>query len=126
AAGAGAIDELVADHEIAGPHVPLQAAGRARAEQPTDADRPHRPDVGAVVHRVRGVLVTTAVPGHKGHAPALDLADVEHVARRPVGRLDAVLLGVLEQAIETRPPEDPDLGQLLARLAHPHLPGRRA
>src|SRR5918992_705939 len=76
--GAGAsvraIDELIAKHEVARPDVRLKAAGCGRSKNPRHAKRSHRPDIGAIVDRMRWVLVLAAMSGQKGHRHIADSA----------------------------------------------------
>src|SRR5207302_2592492 len=60
-AAGGAVDELVADDEVAALHVPLERAGRGRRQQPGHAEFVHRPKVGARRELVRRILVLETV-----------------------------------------------------------------
>ena len=90
---ARAVDELIADHEVAGLHVRLQRAARVGPEHPLDAQLLHRPHVGPVRDLVRRELVLQAVAGDERHAAAADLADHGRRAGRPVRRVDVHGLG---------------------------------
>jgi hypothetical protein len=59
---------------------------------------------------VRRQLVAAAVAGQEGDPPAPDIADGERRGRRPVGRLQGDLDGVVEKRIEAGTAEDADLG----------------
>ena len=59
---------------------------------------------------MRRELVLRAVPRDERDGPALDLADEQRGRRRPVRRVDLDLSNVVEERVETRPPEDADLG----------------
>src|SRR5262249_45304377 len=108
-----AVDELVADDERAELELRAKRAGGARADQATDAELPHRPDVRAVRHLRRRQLVLPAVAREEGHALSAELADDERRRRFAVRRLDLDLLDVVEERVEARAAEDPDL-----RLRH--------
>jgi hypothetical protein len=51
-----------------------------------------------------------AVPGQECDAAPGNLADRHRVAGRPIGGVDLDLFGGVEELIETRSPDDPDLG----------------
>ena len=51
-----------------------------------------------------------AVAGQEGHPPAADRADRDGRRRRPVGRVEGHLDGVVEERVEPRAAEDADLG----------------
>ena len=72
---ARAVDQLVADHEVARLHGRLQRAARVRAEHAGHAELLHGPDVRPVGDPVRRELVLHAVAGDEGHRPAADVAD---------------------------------------------------
>ena len=55
------------------------------------------------------------MPGDKRHAPTAHLAHDDVVAGRAEGRLNADPLGVLEELIEPRAADDPDLCPCPAR-----------
>jgi hypothetical protein len=118
-AAARAVDELVADHERPRRQGRIEAARRARADDPVHAELAHRPQVGPVGHRVRRQLVVAAVAGQEGHPLPADVADREAIRRRAVGRVHGHLLGILQERVEPRPAEDADLG----RRAHTSPPG---
>ncbi len=96
-----------------------EAARCARADHPAHPQLPHRPQVRAVGDRVRRQAGGDVRGGHKGDPLAADVTDHEAVGGRPVRRVDRDLLGVVEERVEPRPSEHPDL----ARLAHTSPPG---
>ena len=108
-AAARAVDELVADDELAQLELGLERARGVRADDPADAELPHRPDVRPVRDRVRRQLVLAAVAREERDALAADLADRERRRRLPVRRLDLDLLDVLEERVEAGAAEDADL-----------------
>jgi hypothetical protein len=60
---------------------------------------------------VRGELVVRAVPRDERDAPTVDLADDRRGGGGAVGGIDLVDgLGRLQERVEARAPEDPDLG----------------
>src|SRR5207249_8885112 len=105
-----AIDELIADHEVAGLDGWLKAARGGGRNQTGYAELGHRPQVGAIVDRVRRDAVPRAVAREKSHAHVADMANRNGVAGRPVWRLDRRLLhGAVPQAVEARSTEDADV-----------------
>ena len=104
-----AVDELVADDELAELEVGLQRARRVRADDPPDAELLHRPDVRAVVDLRGRQLVRAAVPRQERDALAADVADRDGRRRRAVRRVDRHLLDVVEQRVEAAAAEDADL-----------------
>ena len=56
------------------------------------------------------VLVIDAVPGQEGDPASAHVTDANRRGGRPVGRVDRDLLAVVEQRIEARSAEDPQLG----------------
>ena len=102
------IDELIADHELAGLHAGLERADRARPEDPLHPELLHRPEVGPVVDHVRGELVLHAVAGKEGHPSPLHRPDGDRPGRLAVRRVDLEVLDVVEERIEPRATEDSD------------------
>ena len=72
----GSVDELGDDHEVAGFHFSLEGADRARCQDGLHADRLHRPQVGSVVHPVRGELMVVSVARQEHDATTTDRSDV--------------------------------------------------
>ena len=103
------VDELVADHEVAGLDRELERARGARRDDRLDPERAHRPDVGAVVDLVRRDRVAPAVARQERDRPAGDLGEEERIRRRAVRRVDLDLAHVVEERVEARTSEDPDL-----------------
>src|ERR1041385_4004684 len=117
-----AVDELVADDELAQPQLRLQRPRRVRADDPPHAELLHRPDVRAVRDLVRRQLVLWPVARQERDPLAADLADHERPGRLPVRGVELDLLDVLEERVEAGAPEDPDLGRHAARETN----GRRS
>ena len=67
---------------------------------------------------MRRQAVVAAVAGHERHPLAADVADHEAVGGGAVRRVHRHLLGVVEERVEPRPSEHPDLG-----AAHTSPPG---
>ena len=107
-ATAGAIDELVGEHEGARRIIRGHAAHRRRGEDHAHAEAGESPDVRAVVDEVGGDRMVDAVSGEKGSAAPAELAK-SHLGRS-VGCFDAELLAVLrvEQGVEAGAPDDGD------------------
>ena len=108
-AAGGAVDELVADDEVAALHVRLERAGRGRRQQPCHAEFVHRPKVRARWELVRRVLVLEAVARQERHATVCDGPDHDRCRRVTEGCRDGVLGRVGEEGVEAGPAEDPDL-----------------
>jgi hypothetical protein len=72
---------------------------------------------------MRGELVLHAVSGQEGHPPSADLADGERGGGLPVRRIDIDAFDVLEEGVEARAPEDPDLGGGRAQADFPLVEG---
>ena len=106
----GAVDELVGDDDVAGSDVMAEPADGARGEHLADAERPQRPEVGAVVDRVRRVLVVRAVPRQERDRATRDGADRDRRRRVAVRRLHGVLLRVVEEGVEAGAADHGDLG----------------
>src|SRR6266550_5642699 len=103
-----AVDELVADDELAELQVGLERAGGVRADDPPYAQLAHRPNVGAVRDPVRRQLVLAPVPRQECDAGAADLADHERRRRLAVRRVELDLLDLVQERVEARAAEDPD------------------
>jgi hypothetical protein len=60
------------------------------------------------------------VAGQERHPPAADLADRERCRRCAVGRVDRDLFDIVEQGVQARSADDPDVGPAVApqRCAH--------
>ena len=72
---AGAVDQLVGHDQRPGAELRLQAADRARREDPADTERAQCPQVRPVVHPVRRELVVTAVTWQERHRTPVDDTD---------------------------------------------------
>ena len=119
-----AVDELVADHEITGLDRELERACRARRDDRLDAQRAQRPDVGPVVDLVRRDRVAPAMTWQERDVPAGDLREEDRVRWRAIGRVDLDLAHVVEERVEARTSDDPDLRRVRA-VSHrspPSLP----
>jgi hypothetical protein len=66
-AAAGHVDELVHHHEVTRHELLTKGSHGRHGQQVGGADALERPDVGAVVHAVRGNQVSFAVAGQEGH-----------------------------------------------------------
>ena len=84
----GAVDELVGHDHVTGRDVGSQPADGAGGEHLTHPQGAERPGVGAVVDRVRRVLVVRPVPGQEGDPASRDLAERRRAprARRTASR----------------------------------------
>src|SRR5919199_4580256 len=110
----GAVDELVADHELAGLDVRLQAAGGGGRDQASHPQRGHGPHVRAVVDGVRRDAMVLAVARQKCDSHLADAPDRDRVTRSAVRRVYGYLFDVaVDQRIETRAAEDADIGAVL-------------
>jgi hypothetical protein len=105
-----AVDQLVDDDEVAGHDVGPERADRAGSDDGPDTERRQRPDVGAERNAVGDVLVTPAVSGQERHPPTGDRTDGDRAGRTAVGRGDRHLDRVVEELVEARSADDPDLG----------------
>ena len=103
-----AVDQLVAQDEVARRDLRPQRARRARADDAAHAELAHRPHVGPVVHPVGRQLVVDAVAGQEGHAPVADRAEGHGRRRRAVRRVHRDEGDVVEEAVEPGPAEHPD------------------
>ena len=108
---AGAIDQLVDDHELARLHVGLQRSDRARGQDPAHPEAPEGPHVGPEVDLVGWELVVGAVAGEEGDPPPVELAHRHLGRRRTVRRIDGHLPQIVEEAVEAGAAEDADLGR---------------
>lgn len=106
----GAVDELIEDHEITGMDVGAKGARRAGRHDAFDAGLTHRPEVGPEVDDVGRELVVAAVTGKERDRAAADVADGEGRAGRTVGGVDNDLFDVVEEVVDPRTSEDPDVG----------------
>ena len=115
----GAVYKLVADYEIAGLDLRLQAANAIGAYDVRDAQLLHGIRVGEIGDHVRRVLMRFAVPGKKRHASSRNRPDPDRVAGRSIRGLDLDLLEVVHQGVEPGAPEDSYLGFVLTHAVSP-------
>ena len=115
----GAVDELVDHHEVARMDVGLQRADRAGRQQGADTQLLHRPDVGPVGDGVGCQLVVAAVAGQEGDPPARHRPDRDRRRRGAVRGVELDRLDVVEEGVEARAAEHPDLGGAHAGLLMP-------
>ena len=89
--------------------VALEAACRAGTDDRPDSECAEGPHVGPVVDAMGRDRMPSAVAGHECHPPAGNIRQEHAVGRGAVWRVDLDLADVLEQRVEARPTEDPDL-----------------
>src|SRR5580765_6061728 len=106
---ARAVDELVADDELAEPQLRFQRPGGVRPDDAADAELLHPPDIRSIGDRVRRQLVIGPMTRQEGDALALELTEHKRPRRLAVRGLELHLLDVVEERVEARAPEDPDL-----------------
>jgi hypothetical protein len=102
----GAVYELVADHEVAGPDVLLEGAGGGRGQHSLHAQLLEGPEVGAVVDGRRRQRVLRAVAGQERDLLPLYGADRDRRRRLAVRGVDLDLTDVVEQPVEAGAAED--------------------
>ena len=131
--GAGAtlcaIEELIGHHHVQRRDLFLEAADRARREDPVDAEQLEAEDVGPIVQLRGHEAVTGAVPGEKGHAASAEHAGDVGPARIAERRRHAhfLALGELLHVVEPATPDDAYLnghGPPLSYTAADANPGR--
>src|SRR4029450_8398691 len=105
----GTIADLVAHDEVADLDARLQRSRRARPDDPLHAELLHRPQVGAVVDRVRWELVLDAVPRDERDPIGADRPDDRRRRGPSVGGFDLDGLGIVEERVEARAAEHSDL-----------------
>ncbi len=93
---AGAIEELIDDHDVARLELFLEAAAGADANHVRDAEHLQRTNVGAVRHFGRREAMAPAVARQKHHRHALHLAGHQLVGRRTERRVDRYFLDLVE------------------------------
>src|ERR1700674_2459151 len=99
-AAAGAIDELVANDELARLDVRLKAPGRRRRNHSRDPDRLQGPKVGSVVDRRRGQCVLAAMARDERDGAVPHHADRDVVAWRAERRLDVDEIHIVEEPVQ--------------------------
>ena len=82
----GVIDDLTRNDDGSGLHVGADAADRGHRYHPRDILRMQRPDIGAVIHRVRRNGMAIAVACDEHHLATVQLAESQCAGRLPVGR----------------------------------------
>lgn len=85
-----AIEELVREDDVTRVILLLQRADGGDADDPSNAERAKRPDVGAVGQFVRQNAVSARVPRQKEDGPSADFAAEDDVRRRAVRSVDGV------------------------------------
>jgi 3-oxoacyl-ACP reductase-like protein len=84
-APAGVVDQLMRHAKMPGAHRRVNAAHRVDRKNRLGTGVLQRPEIGAVIHPVRGKAVRLAMPGEKQHFVAGVLADLHLGRRRAVG-----------------------------------------
>ena len=84
----GAVEELVRQHDVAGFVFRLQRADGADADDPVDAERFHRPEIGAVVQLAGEEPVAAGVAWEEDDRATCELAREEFIRGIAEGRLD--------------------------------------
>ena len=79
------VDDLIGDGQCSGRESGADAANGRDRDDVRDIQRMQRPDIGAVVHLVRGYGVAVAVAGEKYDFPPLDRAECHSAGRLAVG-----------------------------------------
>src|SRR5439155_11069362 len=98
----GAVDELVAQHEVAGMDVALEAACRAWTDDRPDSECAEGPHVGPVVDAMGRDRMPSAVAGHGTHPPAGYIRQAHAVGSGAVWRVELELGDVLDQRVDAR------------------------
>ena len=109
-APAGAIDELIGDHEVERLVLVLQAADGAGRQQVFHAQDLETVDIGAEIQLRGQEPVTDAVAGEK--SDTLSTQSPEHVRRGWIAKRCADMalfaIGELRHVVQTAPPDDSD------------------
>jgi hypothetical protein len=114
----GAVDELVEDDEVARVQLGLQRPGGARRHEAAHAELPHRPHVGPVGDGGGDELVLVPVSGEEGDPASGHGADGDRRGGSAVGRVHIDFRDVVEELVEPRSAEDPDLGGCRCGVGH--------
>jgi hypothetical protein len=70
--GAGAIDQLIGDDDVAGGHFLAQAADGAHGNEPTNIERAQRPNIRAMIDFMGEQAVADSMPWQETHTPPID------------------------------------------------------
>ena len=108
------VDELIQHHDVPGGHLRPQRSRSARSEDRPHAGPAHHVDVRPEVDPVRRVPVVGAVAGQERHPAVGHRPHHQGTGRVAVGRVEVDLLHVVEELVETAPPEHADAGDGLA------------
>jgi len=113
----GSVNELVANHKVAGVDVKREGPHRAGPNNLLHAKLVHTPEVGTVVDLAGGKGVLVAVAGEKRHLAAADGPHGIDVGGLAPARVEGDLLVIaLKEAVEPGSAKDADL--CLRKLCH--------
>src|SRR5579872_2513831 len=111
-----AIDDLIAYDHLTGRNFGIERTARRRSDDARDAELFHRPQVCAVIDRLRRKAMIFSVPRQKRDFLAGDFAERNLVARSAVRSLHPDLARVLDQRIKPGSTKNADLGAVFSHV----------